>query len=336
MTLRKYLAKRIVVGIITLFIVATLNFVIFVLQPSDPTRYLLQPGMKPEQKEMIAREYGLRDPLDVRYLKYLRNMFSYGLIPPYFGISFKSKQTVASEMSWRMQLTVLLLGSAMIGRTIVGIPAGIFAAAKRGGKLDVAIMGCALLTFGIPIFVLQLLSIFFFSYLANIYGIRIFPTGGGLGGPYNSFWEFLPGAAWHLSLPILVLTFGGFGGWALYTRNMLIDALTQDYIVTARAKGLSERTVLYKHAFKSILPPVATMITLSIPGIVTGAIITETIFGLEGIGKWYVESLSRGSPNYPVVQAVLFIFATLTIMFNIIADLLYGVLDPRIRVGARR
>jgi peptide/nickel transport system permease protein len=180
------------------------------------------------------------------------------------------------------------------------------------------------------------LSIFVFSYAANIYGVRIFPTGGGLGGPYDTFLDRLKGVTWHLSLPILVLTFGGFGGWALYTRNMLLDALTQDYIVTARAKGLSERTVLYKHAFRSILPPVATMITLSIPGIVTGAIITETVFGLEGIGKWYIESLSRSAPNYPVVQAVLFIFATLTIMFNIIADLLYGVLDPRIRVGARR
>jgi len=336
MTLRKYLAKRVVIGIVTLWIVATLNFVIFVLQPSDPTRYLLSPGLRPEQKELIVREFGLRDPIDVRYWVYLKNMFSYGLIPPYFGVSFKTKTTVASEMAWRMQLTLFLLGSAMIGRTIVGIPAGIFAAAKRGSKLDVGIMGSALLTFGIPVFVLELLSIFVFSYAANIYGVRIFPTGGGLGGPYDTFLDRLKGVTWHLSLPILVLTFGGFGGWALYTRNMLLDALTQDYIVTARAKGLSERTVLYKHAFRSILPPVATMITLSIPGIVTGAIITETVFGLEGIGKWYIESLSRSAPNYPVVQAVLFIFATLTIMFNIIADLLYGVLDPRIRVGARR
>jgi peptide/nickel transport system permease protein len=336
MTLRKYLAKRVAIGIITLWIVATLNFVIFVLQPSDPTRYLLSPGLKPEQKEMIIRDFGLRDPLDVRYLVYLRNMFSYGLIPPYFGISFTTKTSVATEMAWRMQLTVFLLGTAMIGRTLVGIPAGIFAAAKRGSKLDVGIMFCALLTFGIPIFVLQLLGIFSFSYIANVYGVKLFPTGGGLGGPYSTFLEKITGMAWHLTLPLLILTFGGFGGWALYTRNMLLDALTQDYIVTARAKGLSERTVLYKHAFKSILPPVATMITLSIPGIVTGAIITETVFGLEGIGKWYIESLSRGTPNYPVVQAVLFIFATLTIMFNIIADLLYGVLDPRIRVGARR
>jgi len=336
LTLRKYIAKRVAIGIITLWVVATLNFIIFVYQPGDPTKYLLQPGMKPEQIEMIKREYGYYDPLWMKYLKYLRNMFSYGLIPPYFGISFRTKSTVASEMAWRLGLTVFLLGSALVGRIIVGIPVGIVAAAKRGSKADVAIIGVSLLTWGVPVFFLELVAIFFFSYLANIHGIKIFPTGGGLGGPYNSTIEFISGAAYHLALPILCLVFAGFAGWALYTRNMLIDALTQDYILTARAKGVGERTVLFKHAFKSILPPIVTMITLSIPGIVTGAIITETVFGLEGIGKWYVNSLSPATPDYPVVQAVLFIFATLTIMFNIIADLLYGVLDPRIRVGARR
>jgi peptide/nickel transport system permease protein len=336
MGLRKYLLKRVLIGLITLWIVATLNFVIFVLQPGDPARYLLEPGMKPEQKQMIRIEYGLNQTLDVKYIKYIRNMFSYGLVPPFFGVSFKTRTSVASEMAWRMGLTIFLLGVTMVGRIIVGIPCGIFAASKRGSKTDVSVMGVALLTFGVPVFFLELLAIFVFSYLANIYGIRLFATGGGLGGPYPSLLEFIKGAAWHLSLPILVLVFAGFGAWALYTRNLLIDALTQDYIVTARAKGLSERTVLYKHAFKSILPPVSTMITLAIPGIVTGAILTETVFGLEGIGKWYVTALDPTTPDYPVVQAVLFIFATLTILFNIIADLLYGVLDPRIRVGARK
>ena len=117
---------------------------------------------------------------------------------------------------------------------------------------------------------------------------------------------------------------------------MLVDALTQDYVVTARAKGLSERTVLFKHGFKSILPPIATMITLAMPGVVAGAIITETVFGIEGIGKWYVTALNESVADYGVTQAVLFVIATLVVTCNLIADLLYGVLDPRIRVGARR
>jgi peptide/nickel transport system permease protein len=135
-------------------------------------------------------------------------------------------------------------------------------------------------------------------------------------------------------MPLLALVVGGFGSWALYTRNLLLDALTQDYVVTARAKGLSERTILYRHAFRSTLPPIVTMITLSVPGIVTGAMITEWIFTIPGVGRWYLNSLMAA--DYPVVQAVLFIYAILVIFANLIADLLYGILDPRIRVGMRR
>ena len=114
----------------------------------------------------------------------------------------------------------------------------------------------------------------------------------------------------------------------------MLDAITQDYIVTARAKGLTERSVLYRHAFRSVLPPVATMIAMAVPGIVTGAMITEYLFTLPGIGQWYLTALMQS--NYPVVQAVLFMYAVLMIAANLIADLMYGVLDPRIRVGQRR
>jgi peptide/nickel transport system permease protein len=336
MGLKSYIAKRILIGIITLWIVATLNFFIFIVSPGDPVRYLLTPGMKEEQKQWIYYYYGKFDPLPVQYLKYLRNMFSYGIIPPYFGISIETRTYVAHEMSWRLGITVFLLGAPMIGRILLGIPIGMFAASKRGSKIDVAIMGSALFTWGVPIFFIELLAIFLFSWILTNYGIMIFPLSGLTRIPPPTGLELYADIAWHLTLPMLCLVLGGLGSWALYTRNMLIDALTQDYIVTARAKGLSERTILFKHAFKSILPPVATMITLAIPGIVTGAIITETVFGIEGIGKWYIHALDTSVADYPVVQAVLFIFATLVIVCNLIADFLYGILDPRIRVGMRR
>lgn len=140
--------------------------------------------------------------------------------------------------------------------------------------------------------------------------------------------------AWHAIGPITTLIIAGFGSWALYTRNLMVDALTEDFILTAKAKGASNRDVLYKHAFRSILPPIATIIAMSIPGIVTGAIITETIFGWPGIGAWYINALNNG--NHPVSQAVLFNFAFLMIIANLVADLIYGALDPRIRVGMRR
>ena len=146
--------------------------------------------------------------------------------------------------------------------------------------------------------------------------------------------RYMADVAWHLALPLGTLVLAGFGSWALYTRNILLDSLTQDYILTARAKGLSERTVLYKHAFRSTLPPIVTMVTLAVPGIVTGAIITEFVFSWPGIGQWYIAGLLNG--DYPVVQAVLFIYTVLMVSANIVADLLSGVLDPRIRVGVRR
>ena len=338
MTLRSYILKRTAISLTILLTAATLNFLIFVVYPANPVRYLLDPNMKPEQKEMIAIEYGLNETLIVKYLKYLRNMFSFGLIPPYFGVSFTTKNYIAQDMYWRMGLTVTLLGGALIGDLLLGIPIGMFAAWKRGTKIDVTVMAVGLFTWGLPTFFVELLALLFFTGLLRQWtGVTIFPAGGWASypPPENPI-LFIADVAWHMALPMLCLIAVGFAGTALYVRNLMIDALTQDYIVTARAKGVKEREVLTKHAFKSILPPIATMITLSIPGLVTGAILTETIFSLQGIGRWYMDALSRGAPDFPVAQAVLFVFATLVVICNFIADVLYGFLDPRIKVGARR
>lgn len=340
MTLRSYILKRIVISILILWVVATLNFLIFVVYPADPVRYLLDPELakNPELVRMIREEYGAGQNIVVQYGKYLRNMFSFGLIPPYFGISFQTRNTVVSDMGWRMSLTICLLGLALAGNILIGIPLGIFAASKRGTKMDVAVLGVGLFTWGVPTFFIQLLAILLFiSYLFQVHGLMIFPPGGWVSYPRPTDPLMLAAdILHHMALPALTLIIAGFGGWALYTRNMLLDSLTQDFITTARAKGVSERDVLFKHAFKSIYPPIATMITLSLPGLVTGAIITETIFGLEGVGKWYLGAISRGNPDFPVVQAVLFVVATLVVVCNLFADVLYGFLDPRIRVGTRR
>jgi peptide/nickel transport system permease protein len=239
-------------------------------------------------------------------------------------------------MGTRLPSTVLLLGSSMVATILIGTPLGILAASRRGSKVDVATIGSGLFTWGVPTFYIQLLFMLFFAYYFMLaFGFPLFPVRGlySIPPPSDPF-AFMADVAWHIALPVITLVVSGFGSWALYTRNILLDALTQDYIVTARAKGLSERTILYRHAFRSTLPPIVTIIALSIPGIITGAMITEYIFTLQGIGQWYLASLNGG--DYPVLQAVLFVYAILTIVCNLIADLLYGVLDPRIRVGVRR
>lgn len=332
--MREYLIKRILISFFILFVVVSLNFIIFqVVSPVDPIDTYAPQSLDvgPEQVALLRELFGLNEPLHMRYLKYLRNMFTFQ-----FGISFISRRPVLQDMATRLPATVLLLGAAQIAVILVGIPIGILAASRRGSKLDVAAIGSGLFTYGVPTFYIQLLFMLFFAYYCLItFGVSLFPIRGlySIPPPTNPL-LFMGDVAWHLALPVITLVVSGFGGWALYTRNVLLDALTQDYIVTARAKGLSERTVLYRHAFRSTLPPIVTIIALSIPGIITGAMITEFIFTLPGIGQWYLSSLTTG--DYPVLQTVLFMFAILTIICNLIADLLYGVLDPRIRVGMRR
>lgn len=330
--MRGYLAKRIMVAVFVLYIVASMNFVIFqVVSPIDPVGVFLDPRMPIDVKDMLRELYGLNRPLYERYFVYVKNMFTWS-----FGVSFRTMTPVVQELSYRLPATVLLLGSSMVATIFVGIPIGILAASRRGSKLDVVAIGSGLFTWGVPVFFIQLLFMLFFSYYFKVaFGFQVFPVRGlvTVPEPTNPF-LYVADVAWHLAMPLLTLVIGGFGFWALYTRNVLLDALTQDYVVTARAKGLSERTVLYRHAFRSTLPPIVTMITLGIPGIVTGAMITEWIFTIPGVGRWYLNSLMAS--DYPVVQAVLFIYAILVIACNLAADILYGVLDPRIRVGARR
>lgn len=330
--MREYLVKRIITSIFILFVVATLNFIIFqVVSPVSPEDTYFGKEFTPEVREMLRQLYGLDEELHIRYLKYIKNMFTFN-----YGISFKTQRPVIEEMSWRLPATVLLLGSALVATILVGIPLGILAASRRGSKLDVLTIGSGLFTWGVPVFYIQLVFMLFLSYYAMTYfGFPLFPARGLYSSPPpNNPFAFMADVAWHLAMPLMTLILASFGFWALYTRNVLLDALTQDYIITARAKGLSERTVLYRHAFRSTLPPIVTIIALSIPGIVGGAVITEWIFTIPGIGRWYLNSMLAS--DYPVVQAVLFTYAVLVIFCNFIADILYGVLDPRIRVGVRR
>jgi peptide/nickel transport system permease protein len=197
-------------------------------------------------------------------------------------------------------------------------------------------MAAGLFADGVPAFFVQMIFLLFFSYLfVSWFGFQFFPSRGMMSVPTPTEpLTLVADIAWHLAMPAITLIIVGIGGYALYVRNLIIDALTQDYVLTARAKGLGERTVLYRHAFRSTLPPIATMIALAIPGLITGAIITEYIFTWPGVGSWYIGALN--SDDFPVIQSVLFIYAILTIACNLIADLLYGFLDPRVRVGMRR
>lgn len=345
MGLRGYIIKRIGIAFLTLFIVLNINFLIFrVFSPvEDPSKLVWNPKLDPADYNRLRLIWGLvywngthyvDTPLfPNQYLTYLKNMFTWN-----YGMSLSIQpRPVAPQMAWRLKNTLFIMGFALLGTIALGIPLGILAGSRRGGKTDVATMGVGLLTWGVPTFFIQILFILILSHWwVRTFGFWLFEPGGVLSSPppTTGTLAYYVDFTWHALPPIITLTIAGFGSWALYTRNLIVDALTEDYIVTARAKGAKERDVLYRHAFKSILPPIATMIAMSIPGIVTGAIITEYIFSWPGIGQWYISAILNN--NFPVAQAVLYNYAFLMITANLIADFIYGILDPRIRVGMRR
>lgn len=341
LTLRIYIVKRVIISIFVLWLVATINFVVFRYQWTSFPGFSVIPA---ETKEMLIQTYGAYDPLYIRYLKYLRNMFTFGVVPPYLGWSSQHHEFVAEGLAWRLPITLFLLGTALTGSIILGILIGMLAASKQGTKTDVGLICSSLLTWAIPAFLIQILAIVLFGkILRDTYGINVFTTSWTPPRTPVRNLEWWATAFSQLTLPILTLVLVGFGTWAFRTRYMLIDALTQDFIITARAKGLSERAVSYKHGFKSILPQIFTMITLSIPVLITGSFITENIFGIEGIGRYFIKSMTVLMlerevlvVDPAVVQAVVFISATLVVVLNLIADIIYGVVDPRIRVGTRR
>lgn len=323
------MVRKIIYALIILYVIASLNFVIFqVISPLDPVKmFARNPQISVEHQEAMARLWGLDQPLSTRYVKYITNMFTLN-----FGISFMKQAPVIDEMLFRLRNTLLLLSLSLTFNAAVGVSVGVLAASRRGTKVDAFAMSAGLFTWGAPIFYIQLLFVFL---LANPSFLMVFPRGGmtTLPPPTDPI-AYIADLAYHMALPLITLVVAQFGWWAMYTRNMMLDVLTEDYINTARAVGLSNRKVLFGHAFRATLPPFVTMVALIIPTLLMGGILTEYIFSWPGTGQWFLFSIENG--DYPAAQALLFLYAILMVGGSFAVDLIYGFLDPRIRVGVRR
>jgi len=324
--------------------VITLNFIIFEVMPGNPAEYFVNPikiGSK-ERIESLEKHWGLADPLHVRYGRYIVNLLTWQL-----GDSFTSGSPVASEMMLRLPYTLILMGGSLMISMVIGILLGILAAHKRGGKFDTAAVTISLTTYSLPTFWMgMILLLIFYTSLHWFPNAGAFPREWAVTGkwpaPTAVFELFgtrivipgiqeILGRLWHATLPILTLTLFNYGGWLLLTRATMVETLTEDYIVTARAKGLKERTVLMKHALKNASLPLITSAALSFGFLLSGAIITETVFTWPGLGGWIWEAIII--KDYPVLQAIFYVIGLCVIIANFIADLLYGVLDPRIKYG---
>lgn len=342
MGLRSYILKRAINSLIVLFFVLTLNFLIFEAMPGNPMESLLisSRNLTGAQVEEIFRLYGLRRPLHEKYTIYLHNMLTWQ-----FGYSFHSAFPISEQIGMRLLNTLLLMGGSTVIALIIGVILGVIAAHKRGGLFDSASVVTALTTYSLPSFWIGMMLIVIFSY-----NLRWFPMGGSIPREWAFNWpeplatvnilgthisipsltEIL-GRLRHVFMPITTLTLFFYGGYLLLTRATMLEALTEDYVVTARAKGLKERTVLFKHALKNASLPIITNAAISFGFLLSGAIISEQVFSYPGLGQWLWGAIDQ--KDYAILQAMFYIIALCVIIANFIADILYGVMDPRIKYG---
>lgn len=346
MGLRAYLLRRTIYSLILLFFVITLNFIIFALMPGSPLMaYTAALKIKePEQAEELMRRWELDKPLHLRYVTYVQNLLTWN-----FGRSFITRKLVALEITERLQNTILLMGTVSILSITIGVILGVIAASRRGGIFDSATVLSSLTASALPSFWIGMVFLMiFFMYLRWFPPGFTFPHSWMIPGNWPQplavvnipntpitiripGLEEIAGRLRHLFLPTLTLTIFSFGGYLLLTRATVLEALTEDYVVTARAKGLKERAVLFKHVLKNASLPLITSVALTFGFLLTGAIITEQVFSWPGLGMWTWEAIS--ATDYPDLQAIFFIIALCVIVANYIADLLYGIIDPRIKYG---
>jgi peptide/nickel transport system permease protein len=327
-----------------IWFVLTLNFLIFEVMPGNPLEFFAgRPGsLTQERVADLRRLWGLDDPIHVKYFRYISNMLTFQ-----FGVSTRTGKDVVVIIAEALPNTLVLMGFSTIVSIILGILTGVIAAYKRGGKLDTTLVTASLITYSLPTFWMGMLFLIVFGLNFGWFPLgkvvsywSQYPTG--LPPPMFQFqilsWQFvMPGfeeiidRLWHLALPATVLILFQYGGYLLLTRATMIEALSEDYIVTARAKGVKERLVLFKHAFKNASLPIITSAALAFGFMLSGAIITETVFSWPGVGglTWRAIQLY----DYPILHVIFYVIAVCVILANFIADLLYGVVDPRIRYG---
>jgi len=283
----------------------------------------LNPRASLEARARLTQLYGLDKPLAQQYVDWLGRLAKWD-----FGTSFVDGQKVWDKILSAMPITIGINVLALAAALLLGIPAGVYGALHRGKTFDRWMTGFSFAAFSLPSFWVALILMSFLGVW-----LRLLPVSGLHSVFYEEFGAFhkIADLAWHLALPLFVASLPGITMVSRFVRDSMIDALSQNYVRTARAKGLTERAVLYDHALKNALLPVVTLLGLSVPGLLGGSVIFETIFSIPGMGRLFFNSVF--SRDYPVILAMLFIGAVLTLIGNWLADIGYAVVDPRIRQG---
>lgn len=312
----RYIFRRILQAIPLLIIITIVVFALMQLAPGGPLAlYKQNPKVTGEDLARISKNLGLDKPVPIQYFNWLKR-----LVTGDWGTSFSSSRPVLELIKERMAATFTLMFSSFVISLLIGLPIGILSALKRYSIVDYIVTFFSFFGLSMPVFWFALM-------LQLLFGLKLgwLPTAG-MKDPFIDFelWDRVR----HLILPAAVLSLTSLASWSRFMRSSLLEVIGQDYIRTARAKGLSEGKVIRKHALKNALIPVVTIIAIAIPGLFSGAVITETVFAWPGMGRLYFDSLGR--LDYPVLMGVLTVTAFLVVIFNLVADIIYGILDPRI------
>lgn len=318
--MKKYLIKRLVQSVFILFCVTVIIFIFINLAPGDPYTQRLDPSVSAELREELLQKMGYYDPLQIKYAKWIG-----GVAHGDFGYSITYKKPVWDVIMERLPNTLLLGFCAIALSTAIAIPAGMLSATKRNTIFDYLATIVSFIGISIPAFFFGLLLLKLFSFDLGIFPISGMTT---IGSNFVGF-DKAQDIVSHLILPTIVLALLQTATLMRYTRSSMLDVLGQDYIRTARAKGLKESVVINTHAFKNALIPIITILSIQIPAIFSGAVLTETIFVWPGIGRLsYTAILDR---DYPLIMALLFMTTVMILLSNLIADILYAAVDSRIR-----
>lgn len=313
-----YFIKRVLISIPILIGISLITFFMIQAAPGDPSSMLIDPHISMEDKQRMKEALGLNEPVYKQYYLWLRNMMTGD-----FGVSFSRKMDVLELIGQRLPYTILLMGSSMLIASIIAIPLGVISATKQYSKLDYSITAASFAGLAIPNFWLGLILLMYFAVRWGL-----FPTGGvqTIGVEFH-----LLDRLHHLLLPVFVLASAEIATMIRYTRSSMLEVLHQDYMRTARAKGLKERSVIFRHGIRNGLIPLVTILGLTLPTFIGGSIIVEQIFSWPGLGKLFLESVFQR--DYPVIMALTMLSAFLVVAGNLLADALYAVLDPRIQYG---
>ncbi len=313
-----YLLRRLLLAVPSLLGISVVLFTVLALAPGDPFGEMaLNPNVPPEVRQALRIKFGLDDPVWQRYFRWLLAMLQGD-----WGFSFISRVDVDTLILQRVPVTLAVIGASQLLAMLIALPVGIYSAVKPYSWFDRIASSLAFVGFSLPTFFTGILLILVFSikldWLPFVYRADLSSAG----------WAWWSEQIRQSIMPVLVLGLFQGASWTRYVRSSMLDVIRLDHVTTARSKGLAERVVVIKHVVRNALIPVVTLVALTMPQVFGGAIVTEQIFRIPGIGSLLIDAILRN--DTPVIMAVTFVFACLVIFFNLIADLLYGWLDPRI------